>query len=222
MPKVTDEYYEKKKQEIIDAAYRVCVKKPVTSVEMKDVIAETGFSHGVVYRYYKDLDDVLRDLVVRINRNNGIGRELHDIVNGQDAGEWKTVIKSICSMLAESLIKAGIDVLKISLYCDVMAMSDPGRVNEIAGKIGKEDASPLIELVSVMSEYLTKVIQENHLKPEHSVAEILQFILASYQGIQTGYVLANCYDAEQLRGQYDPGQMFSCLADAVISMLDHR
>ena len=48
---------------------------------------------------------------------------------------------------------------------------------------------------------------------DYSVGEILQFIIASYHGIQTGYVLANCYDAEQLRGQYDPGQMFSCLAD---------
>ena len=40
MPRVTDEYYEKKRREIIDAAYRVCVRKPITSVDMKDIIAE--------------------------------------------------------------------------------------------------------------------------------------------------------------------------------------
>ena len=55
MPKVSEEYYKQKRREIIDAAYRVCARKPITSIDMKDIIAETGFSHGVIYRYYKDL-----------------------------------------------------------------------------------------------------------------------------------------------------------------------
>ena len=65
MPKVSDEYFEQKRKEIVDAAYRVCMKKPITSVEMKDIIAETGFSHGVIYRYYSELDEVLQDLMIR-------------------------------------------------------------------------------------------------------------------------------------------------------------
>lgn len=220
MPKVTDEYYEKKKQEIIDAAYRVCVRKPVTSVEMKDVIAETGFSHGVVYRYYKNLDDLLRDLVIRINRNNRMSERLNAIVKERGACEWRSVIQNVCSMLADYLKEVGIDLLKISNYCDMLAMSDPKRVNEIAGKIGKEDGSPLLELVSVMAGYLSEAITENSLRPKHSIEEIIQFFIASYHGIQTGYVLSNCYESEQLQGKYDPEQMFSCLADAVISMMD--
>ena len=51
MPKVSEEYYKNKRKEIVDAAYRVCTRKPISSVEMKDIIEETGFSHGVVYRY---------------------------------------------------------------------------------------------------------------------------------------------------------------------------
>ena len=67
MPRVTDEYFENKRKEIIDSAYRVCLRKPITSIEMKDVIDETGFSHGVIYRYYNDLDEVLHDLIIRLN-----------------------------------------------------------------------------------------------------------------------------------------------------------
>ena len=44
MPKVSNEYFEQKRKEIVDAAYRVCMKKSITSVEMKDIIAETGLS----------------------------------------------------------------------------------------------------------------------------------------------------------------------------------
>ena len=69
MPKVSEEYYKNKRKEIVDAAYRVCTRKPITSVEMKDIIEETGFSHGVIYRYYKDLDEVLKDL---LNKAYGI------------------------------------------------------------------------------------------------------------------------------------------------------
>lgn len=76
MPRVSDDYYDKKRKEIIDAAYRVCIRKPITSVVMKDVIAETGFSHGVVYKYYKDLDDILCDLVSSINSENVSARRL--------------------------------------------------------------------------------------------------------------------------------------------------
>ena len=47
MPKVSEEYFKKKKNNILDAAFRVCLKKPVASIEMKDVIEENGFSHGV-------------------------------------------------------------------------------------------------------------------------------------------------------------------------------
>ena len=222
MPKVTEEYYEKKKQEIIDAAYRVCAGKPITSVEMKDVIAETGFSHGVVYRYYENLDDVLRDLVVRINRENSISGKLSSIVSGRDATEWEKVIREICHMLADHLKGVGTDVLKISLYCDVLAMSDPGRVKKIAGKIGKEDAAPLLELVPVLDAYLKKAIRKNRLEPKHSADEIIQYIIASYHGIEMGYVLSGCYDADQLEGKYDPRIMFSCLADSVVSMLNSK
>lgn len=38
MPRVTEEYYEMKKKEIIDAAYRVCLKKPITAIEMKGTL----------------------------------------------------------------------------------------------------------------------------------------------------------------------------------------
>ena len=34
MPKVSEEYFEKKKQAIVAAAYRVCLRKPVEMITM--------------------------------------------------------------------------------------------------------------------------------------------------------------------------------------------
>ncbi len=222
MPRVTDEYYEKKRREIIDAAYRVCVRKPITSVDMKDIIAEAGFSHGVIYRYYKELDEIIRDLVITINESNKIDNQLDSILNDVDLSDWKNTITSIFKMLSEYLTKAGVDILKLSIYSDLLAMSDPERAFKIAERLGKEDQSPLVYLVTALTKYLKKVIKANDLKPSRSVDEMMQFVIVTYQGIQSGYVLAECFKTPQLNNKYKPKKMFSCLAESVICMMEGK
>lgn len=219
MPRVSEEYYEKKRREIIDAAYRVCLKKPITAMEMKDVIAETGFSHGVVYRYYKDLDEVLSDLVITINKENRVDEEIEKILSEAGTKNWESAIRNICSMSAAYMQKVGIDLLKVSIYCDVLAMSDPERVMRVTEKLGGNTESPLMYLVNALSVYLAKVIKTNKMKPVKSMDEIMQFFVAAFHGIQTGYVITESYTAEHISGRYKPSEMFSCLAESMILML---
>ena len=219
MPKVSEEYFEKKRNEILDAAFRVCLKKPITSIVMKDVIEETGFSHGVIYKYYSDLDEVMTDMVVRINSQNRMDGELRDIFEKYDTKEWETAIREVCDLLAGNMRKVGRDVLKVSLYCDTLAMSDPERVARIAANLSSEGQSPLVYLVILMTDYLNKVIKKEKLHPAKTVDEIIQFMIVTFHGVQSGFVLSGCLEEEQLRGQYTPETMFSCLADSIISML---
>ena len=219
MPRVSEEYFENKRKEILDAAYRVCVRKPITSVVMKNIIDETGFSHGVIYRYYKDLDEVLTDLVIRINSENRIDEDLNAILDREGTKNWETAVRRVCDLLADSMKRVGRDMMKLSLYCDHLAMSDPERVNRIAVNLGKDGQSPLVYLVASMDKYLRDVIKKEKLHPVKSVDEILQFIMVSFQGIQSGYVLSACFDEEQVKGKYLPEEMFSCLAESVILMI---
>jgi AcrR family transcriptional regulator len=219
MPRVSEEYFENKRKEILDAAYRVCVRKPLTSVVMKDIIDETGFSHGVIYKYYKDLDEVLTDLVIRINSENRIDEDLNAILDREGTKNWETAVRCVCDLLADSMKRVGRDMMKLSLYCDHLAMSDPERVNRIAVNLGKDGQSPLVYLVVSMDKYLRDVIKKEKLHPVKSVDEILQFIMVSFQGIQSGYVLSACFDEEQVNGKYLPEEMFSCLAESVILMI---
>ena len=217
MPRVTDEYYENKRKEIIDAAYRVCLKKPITSIEMKDVIDETGFSHGVIYRYYNDLDEVLHDLVIRINSENDLEERLVQILNS--GKPWENVIREVCQMLAEHLINEGTERLKISEYADMLAMSEPDRVLKIATKLNSKVPSPLISLETLLGDYMKRTIEEEKLHPIKTEDEIMQFIVASYHGIQTGYILSECYQMPRVTHRYQPEVMFSCLAESVIHMM---
>ena len=219
MPRVTEEYYEKKRREIVDAAYRVCTRKPITSVEMKDIIAETGFSHGVIYRYYKDLDEVLKDLVITINGENKIDDRLDEILAKADPDEWETTVYDICSMLADQMKTVGTDLLKVSIYSDMLAMTDPERAMNIAKRLGKDEQSPLLYATVVTEKFLNDVIRHNGLKPVSSVDEIIQFMIVNYHGIQTGYVLTECFKMPHVEGRYRPEDMFRNLAKSVILMM---
>lgn len=219
MPKVSEEYYEKKRREIIDAAYRVCVRKPITSIEMKDIIAETGFSHGVIYRYYKDLDEVFKDLIITINSENRIDGRLEEILARSDIKDWEKTIYEICAMLAAYMREVGTDMLKVSIYGDMLAMSDPERAMRISARLGKDELSPLLYATQVMTEFLTRIVTENKLKPATTVDEIIQFFIVNYNGIQSGFVLSECFKAEHIEGKYKPEDLYRNLAASVVLML---
>lgn len=219
MPRVSEEYIRNKRAEIVDAAYRVCTRKPITSIEMKDIIAETGFSHGVIYRYYKDLDEVLRDLVITINSNNKIDDSLDEIIMNADPDNWEQAIYDICDMQAGYMRSVGTDLLKVSIYSDMLAMTDPDRAMKIAQRLGKDEQSPLLYATVKTEEFLKKMISHNNLHPVSSVDEIIQFMIVTYHGIQTGYVLAECFRAEHIDGKYKPEDMFRQLARSVILMM---
>ncbi len=219
MPKVSEEYYEKKRREIIDAAYRVCTRKPITSIDMKDIIAETGFSHGVIYRYYKDLDEVMKDLVITINSENKIDERLDEILAKADIRNWELTIYEICGMLADYMREVGTDMLKVSVYADMLAMTDPERAMNIAQRLGKNEQSPLLYATEVMTEFLQRVVKENMLKPATTVDEIIQFFIVNYHGIQSGYVLTECFKVEHIEGKYKLDDMYRNLATAVVLMM---
>lgn len=219
MPKVSEEYFENKRKEIINAAYKVCASKPITSVEMKDIIAQTGFSHGVIYRYYKDLDEIFKDLIITINSENRIDDRLNEIIAKSDIKHWEKTVYEICGMLADYMKEVGTEMLKVSIYGDMLAMTDPERAMRISSRLGKDELSPLLYATETMTEFLTKVVKVNKLNPASSVDEIIQFFIINYHGIESGYVLSECFKAEHIEGKYKPDDMYRNLATAVVLML---
>ena len=218
MPRVTEEYFVQKRKEIIEAAYRVCTRKPIASVGMQDIINETGFSHGVIYKYYKDLDEVIRDLVGTINSEHRLDERISGMFD--DTENWTDTIRKACRLLADQMTEAGFEVLKISLYGDMLAMSNPERVLRIAETMDPEKQSPLVTFMAALTDYLNRIIAENDLHPQKAIEEIMQFMTVTYQGIQSGYVLANSLGEGLVQGQYDPHKMFACLAESVILLLE--
>ena len=191
----------------------------MTSVTMKDIIAEAGYSHGAIYKYYKNLDEVVADLLIRINVTYSFDDALNEIFDECGTDEWQTAVREICDLFAKQMVKAGPELLKISLYSQVFAVSDPKRAKQIAVKIGNESISPLQSAVDMLRPYLEKVIRLKKLRPTRSVDELIHFIIAYYSGVESAYVFSDSFYPESARDNASPENMFSCLADALILML---
>ncbi|MDO5520647.1 MAG: TetR/AcrR family transcriptional regulator [bacterium] len=65
MPKVTEEYIEEKKNFIMDIAMELMKKIPLYQITMRDFIKRMGCSQGMIYRYYKGVDEIYLDLMNR-------------------------------------------------------------------------------------------------------------------------------------------------------------
>ena len=184
---------------------------------MNDVISETGFSHGAIYRYYSDLDEVLRDLVIKINSEHSLDSRLDAILNEAGTDGWKDTVRNVFRLLSDHMIECGTDVMKISIYGDMLAMSEPERVGKIAGNLEKNAQSPLLHLVQKLEAYMKRTVTEKSLKGIKGVEELIQFIVTGYSGIQTGYVLSGSSE-----NRYRPEDMFSVLAESVILLMEGK
>lgn len=60
MPKVSKEYSETRRRQIIDAAYRCFARKGFHQTTMRDIYEEAKLSPGAVYHYFESKDEIIQ------------------------------------------------------------------------------------------------------------------------------------------------------------------
>ena len=213
MPKVTQEYFDNKRKMIVDCTYKVCLRKPVEMVTISDVIAETGLSQGGIYRFYKDLDAILSDMISGMRRDYNITDKLDEVVADKKLS-FEDVTRRICGILADSMEAPLMDIQKINFDLTVLAINEPERaakiIKEVKGKGNME------HLATVIFPYLFKSGEMNKLKPKHDPMELYHFISSAYVGIETNCILTACYSSTPMMESCSPRSMFDILATTII------
>ena len=213
MPKVTQEYIDNKRRMIVECAYRVCLRKPVEMVTISDVIAETGLSQGGIYRFYKDLDEILSDMISGMRRDYNITDKLDEAISDKSAS-FEDITRKICSILADVMEEHLMDIQKINFDLTVLAINEPERAAKIIK--GVKGKGNMEHLATVIFPYLFKGASENKLKPLHDPVELYQFISSAYVGIETNCILTACYGSAPLKASCEPRAMFDILATTII------
>ncbi|MEU1561727.1 helix-turn-helix domain-containing protein, partial [Streptomyces mirabilis] len=59
MPKVTQQYMDARREQILDAARRCFLRDGFHSASMQDLFTEAGLSAGAVYRHFTSKDEMI-------------------------------------------------------------------------------------------------------------------------------------------------------------------
>lgn len=217
MPKVSEEYIMQKKQTIVDAAYQVCLKKPVSAVTMMDIIKETGLSQGGIYRFYPDLDAILQAMILKLRQNFNIIAETDQIFESfKDCPPGKFSY-AICMLLADRMEQNLMDVQKINFDLSVLAINEPDRVQKILG--GIEQEGNMEHLTKSTVKLISEKIDNGDCKPRVPLEDIMQFISCAYGGIERNCIVSQCYSYGPMSVSYSPRPVFETLAKTIAYLL---
>ena len=213
MPKVTPEYIEQKKQMIVEAAYNVCLRKPVDTVTISDVIAETGMSMGAIYRYYDGLDEILTDMVKKVRTDYGAYDRIMSLANETD-GSFEENVYRIYDVMADVMEEHLMDIQKINFDFGVMAINNPERMKRIlSGVEGQGNLEKIgLDLLPKLMEGAGKLGYRMKCTPE----ELMLFVSSSTTGIEKLCILSSCYGTGIPGKEVKPRPLFHTLAKSVI------
>ncbi len=217
MPKVTEEYIINKKKMIIDAAYALCIEKTVSTVTMQDIINKTGLSQGGIYRFYKDLDEIFRDMLIDIRKRVPFKSQVDELLEHIEEIPEREIAYVIFDMLADFMEKELMGIEKIDFELSILAMNEPQRMDKILSDL--PDVGNKEYILKRIMEHFVKKIEQGRCTPRVSGEELFSYIISAYSGIQMCCIVNNCYKQDAFSELYKPRKQFVTLARTVNYLL---
>lgn len=87
-PKVSEQYKENRKQEILKAAEAVFCQKGFEPTTMKDIVEVSGMSRGGVYQYFSSTEEMLKGILAE--RDEQFEEKIHHYIES-DQPVWETL-----------------------------------------------------------------------------------------------------------------------------------
>ncbi|WP_144699754.1 TetR/AcrR family transcriptional regulator [Fictibacillus phosphorivorans] len=187
MPKVSENHALLKRQEILDAAKRVCIRKPIFEVSMRDIVLEAGMSQGGVYKYFSNIDEVFGALINEESVKGEVKEEINAIFSGSDESLHK--LEMILMYISEYMQKSLVD--KGPVYYNLMALysRDPERYAKVQSIVN--DVSNLQYLHEKFCSFLEEQINLKNFNPTLPTADIIMFIETYMSGITNQVSIEN-------------------------------
>jgi AcrR family transcriptional regulator len=216
MPKVKDEYLQDKRGQILEAAHRVCMRKPVYSITMRDIIAETGWSQGAIYRYYKNVHLILFALINRQTAGLNVKEETDRILALPVAPEH--IVAEILDLVTRTTMMNSEEFGKM-IFEYAALIADHPELNELFYKNVKI-ASDLQYLQNKTFEFLVSRVDDGYFKPLMPVGEIFSFVGMTIDGIERDLTLTrNCSFDTPVFDKIDPQKLMNVLCKSLIYLL---
>ena len=99
MPKVTQQYLDDRRQEILSAARRCFLRNGFHTTSMQDLFAEAGLSSGAVYRYFPSKDDMI--IAIAAENMQDVLAMIHTVATQQPGRSVGAVLGDLLTMVQD-------------------------------------------------------------------------------------------------------------------------
>lgn len=195
MPKVHEGHYEQKRQQILAAARRVCERKPLYSVTMKDIVVESGMSQGGVYKYYSSIDAVFVSLLNEASLSSQVETDV-ELILAAGPSPWQTIddlLHYLGRYIQGTVQGSG------ELYFELMTLyaNEPARFMAIKDQL--VEVSALEYLQKQLHQFIEKGAAETAFVPVVPLEDLVGFISTSLNGIAQALI-----SSRRLTGMPEP------------------
>ncbi len=218
MPKVTEEHFAEKKNQIIDAAFEVCKRKPAYDVTMSDIVSETGMSQGGVYKYYNSIDIVLAALIDRANTKGNYIEQINGIMSSGELPE--DILREVFGVAEQYFSDMLISYNKILFELSSFFAYSPEKRDNIYKHV---TTAPAFEyLTGCAASTIISGIETGAFSPVLPAEDILAYLVASFDGIIRDVTITKCYSAgvkPETGIEFDEKRLIRCLYLSTMNLL---
>lgn len=180
MPKMPEEFYAQKREEILDAAQRIALEKPLPHVSMKDLIRACGVSQGAIYHYFSSLDEIWLALVDRFYRADDVVAHLRQAF-AQQLSPRETACRclwELCENLRLTIPLYG----KLVMELNTLVQANPDRYSAMADT--GETRGRLDEMLAIFDDWCQAQTAAGLIRPRVSREQLLLHLASTYLGLR--------------------------------------
>ncbi|MFF3563669.1 TetR/AcrR family transcriptional regulator [Streptomyces sp. NPDC002574] len=188
MPKVTQEYMEARREQILDAARRCFLRDGFHSTSMQDLFAESGLSAGAVYRHFASKNEMITAIVEENMRD--VLAMAHSVAKNRPSSSIGELMADVIDIVRSKTADQNIAGLAVLAWSE--SLRNPLLAEQFA------------DLMKQMRSALRDVIREHQQSGRLTRAVSAEAIAATLMCTLPGYILQLAMgDRETLEGVPD-------------------
>jgi AcrR family transcriptional regulator len=145
MPRVSDQYIQRRRRQILEAAWRCFARDGFHATSMDDVIAAAGVSANVVYRWFQGKDDLVVAAAKEVFQ--GVTEVLGEAVRRDPPPSMGDAVELMITAFLDRAVRDGQDATALALQAWAESLRNPTIHGMVAG-LYSELRDLLAELIS--------------------------------------------------------------------------
>jgi AcrR family transcriptional regulator len=133
MPKVSQQYLDERREQILAAARRCFVRDGFHATSMQDLFAEAGLSSGAVYRYFASKDDVI--IAIAMDNVREVSELIRSIASGKVGASLGEALAEVVELVEAKNATDAFGSVALQVWAE--SMRNPALAEELSGLLAQ-------------------------------------------------------------------------------------